>query len=100
MKKTRVVVAVLALFAGSVLAACGEDAEDFTDEELRTKLIEVLTEDGGTEEATAECTIDYLFDNLERNDINQLANAQELEDASEEQIDTLTDGLIECTLAG
>ena len=98
MKKSRVIVAALALFAGTVLAACSEDAEDFSDEELRTELINVLTEDGSTDQATAECTIDYLFDNLERDDINQLANAQEIDDASQEQIDTLTDGLIECTL--
>jgi hypothetical protein len=100
MKKTRVAVAVIALFAGSVLTACGENAEDFTDEELRERLVEVLTEDGGTEPEIAECTIDYLFDNLERDDINQLANAQNIEDASEEQVETLTDGLIDCTLGG
>jgi hypothetical protein len=103
MKKTRVAVAVIALFAGSVLTACGENAEDFTDEELRTRLVELLTEDDGPlegDQATAECTIGYLFDNLERDDINQLANAQNPEDASEEQIGVLTDGLIECTLGG
>jgi hypothetical protein len=103
MKKTRVVLAAIALFAGGVLAACGEDDEDFTDEELRTRLVEVLTEDGGPladDQATAECAIDHLFDNLERDDINQLANAQNSEDASEEQIGVLTDGLIDCTLGG
>lgn len=97
MKSSRTIVAALALLAGTVLAACSEDAEDLSDEELRTELVRVL-EEADTEPDVAQCTVDYLFDNLERDDINQLANADVIEDASQEQVDTLTDGLIECTL--
>lgn len=97
MKTPRLFLAALMLFGGLFFAACSEDAEDFSDEELRERLIELIQSDE-VDEATATCTIDYLFDNLSREDINQLANAETAEEASEEQVDVLVDGVTQCVL--
>lgn len=90
----RFVAALLAV--ATVAAGCYKSAEDFSDEELREELIEVLTESGITAEQ-ANCVTDGLFEQAaDRDQINRIANADDADDLSEADNDLLIDVIISC----
>lgn len=93
--KTRL---ALAAFTALVLVAgaCSTSAADMTDAELREALTEVFTADDGITETQATCVIDYLFDNTTRDDLNRIADADEVEDLDESDLDLVFDAVFEC----
>lgn len=96
MKTNRSIAFILVAMLSLVGAACAQSAEGLSDEELRSELVTVLTEDGIFDSATAECTIDSLFENLDRDSLNQLANAQTEDEVTPEQVAALTDAVNTC----
>lgn len=99
MKTTRVLIALvlgLVLIAG----ACSSDPEDLSDEDLNSELVDVLTADDALDEPTAQCVVDSLFEALDRDSINQLATADDLDEITDEQFSAITDGVISCSTGG
>lgn len=88
----------IATLAGIAMlgAACSADAESMTDEELRTELIEVLTEDGTVTDSQATCVVDGLFEQGDRDQINRMANAQEADEITDGDMELLTDVMLGC----
>lgn len=78
-----------ALFCVAVVAGCSESASDLSDDELREELVRVMTEDGGIPTEQAGCIADTLFEDAPRDQINRLADAENLEDLSQEDSDVL-----------
>ncbi|NOX29690.1 MAG: hypothetical protein GXP35_06540 [Actinobacteria bacterium] len=86
------VVLALVLFA----VGCSTNAEDLTDEELRTELIEALTEDDTLTDDVAACVVDGLFDNADRDQLNRMANADEDDGLPEEDTELLFSVMFDC----
>ncbi|MCP3933831.1 MAG: hypothetical protein GY708_00510 [Actinomycetia bacterium] len=85
--------AILVLF---VAAGCSESASDMSDEELRESLVETLSEDDTLDQATAECVADGLFAAVDRDELNRLADADDVDDFSDTDMEMLTGILIGC----
>ncbi len=96
MKSHRIVATLLVVVLGLGTAACGERAEDYSDAELHDRLVEVLSEDGTLTRAQADCTVTGLFDSLERDELDDVANAQTESDLTPEQTQLLTQILFSC----
>lgn len=97
MKKSARTLAVTAVIGLALVgAACSESAEDLSDEELRTELIDVLTEDGTLTDEQASCSVDFLFDNLDRDTLNDVANAQQADEISEDAFAVVQEAFIGC----
>lgn len=95
-KRLVAAIALPALFAVGA-AGCGANAESMSDEELRTELVAVLTEDGTITDAQATCVVDGLFEQAkDRDQINRMANAQEADDISAEDTELLTTVMFSC----
>jgi alpha-L-fucosidase len=95
-KSHRIVAALLVIVLGLGISACGERAEDYSDTELHDRLVEVLSEDGTLTTEQADCTVTGLFDNLERDELDDVANAQTESDLTPEQTQLLTQILFSC----
>lgn len=78
------------------MVGCSETASDMTDAELRDALIETLTEDGTTTETDAACITDGLFEAVERDQLNRMADAQTADELTEEDLDALFDVMFGC----
>ena len=92
-------IAPLALAGSMALGAtaCSESAEDLSDSELREALVDALTEDGSPIDAgTADCIVDGLFDNADRDQINRMANAETANDFGDGDMDLLQDVMLDC----
>ncbi len=89
-------IAACVLLIGFVAAGCSQSASEMSDEELRDELIKVLTEDDTLDQATAECVTDGLFGSVDRDELNRLADADDADEFSDEDMDLLTDILIGC----
>jgi len=94
--KIVVAIAGLALFAG----ACSTNVADLSDDELRETLVEVLSEGDALEADTAACVVDELFENTDRDQLNQIAEAEDVTDLTQGDQDIVTDAVITCIQAG
>ena len=86
----------LLIAAALLFAACSESAADMSDGELREALIETLTEDGSVTTADATCITDGLFESVERDQLNRMADAQTADELTEEDLDVLFDVMLGC----
>ena len=93
----RRVIALVAIAAIALgLGACSQDAEDLSDEELRSELIEVLSDGDTITDEQASCVVDGLFDQAPRDQINRMANADTADEITAEDQELLFDVLIGC----
>ncbi len=84
------------MLVASLAAGCSENAEDMSDGELRTRLIEVLTEDGSLTSEQATCVVDGLFEQAPRDQINRMANAETEDELTEEDTNLMIEVVLTC----
>lgn len=82
------VVAPAALALG--LAACGSD------DVSKDKFTSELEDKAGLSEAQATCVTDRIYDELDQDDINEIYEADTIEDADEAAVETFTTAATEC----
>lgn len=84
------------ILVASLAAGCSENAEDMSEGELRSRLVEVLSEDGDLTADQATCVVDGLFDQAPRDQINRMANAEDETELTDEDMDLMISVVMTC----
>ena len=78
--------------AGLLAVGCSDDE---TKVPTRDELAAQIVEQGGVDQATAECTADALFDTLSEDDIAKLSKGEEPSAAAQEDF---TNAVLDCLM--
>ncbi len=89
-------IGAVVLAAALFVAGCSTDAADLSDEDLRSELIEALTEDDTLTDDVAACVVDGLFDGADRDQLNRMANASENDELPEADTELLFSVMFDC----
>lgn len=90
-------IAISSLLAVGAVAGCSSSAEDLSDEELRDQLIETFTSgDDALSDEQATCIADQLFERAERDELNRLADADDVNDFTEEDTALMIEIAFDC----
>jgi len=84
------------LAAALFVAGCSTNAEDLTDEELRSELIDAFTDNDALTDDVAACVVDGLFEGADRDQLNRMANAGENDELPEADTELLFSVMFDC----